>query len=57
VAIQRDPKERPILLGRPVLKDLAIIIDNSTNDWEFKKARVEVLKASTSRKSQGNLLE
>jgi hypothetical protein len=36
VAIHQDPKDTPILLGRPALKDYQIILDNKTIEWEFK---------------------
>ena len=47
VAIQRSLRDSPILLGRPILKDLSIIVDNEADTWEFKrKARVEVVRAA-----------
>ena len=47
VAIQRSLRDSPVLLGRPILKDLSIIVDNEADTWEFKrKARVEVVRAA-----------
>jgi hypothetical protein len=46
VAIDRSIMDTPILLGRPILQDLAITIDNAAGNWEFKKtARVKFLSA------------
>jgi hypothetical protein len=36
VAIQRDPEDIPILLGRPALKEYQIVLDNKSMEWEFK---------------------
>jgi hypothetical protein len=42
IAIHRDPKDTPILLGRPALKEYRIILDNENMEWEFKrKAKVQ----------------
>jgi hypothetical protein len=40
VAIHRDPKDIPILLGRPALKEYRIVLDNETMEWEFKRKAV-----------------
>lgn len=46
VAIERSPDDSPLLLGRPTLRDLAILIDNETGSWEFKrKIKIQVLSA------------
>lgn len=37
VAIERDLKDTPILLGRPALQEYRIILDNETMEWEFKR--------------------
>jgi hypothetical protein len=42
VAIQHDPEDIPILLGRPALKEYQIVLDNKSIKWEFKrKAKVK----------------
>jgi hypothetical protein len=42
IAIHRDPKDTPILLGRPALKEYRIVLDNENMEWEFKhKAKVQ----------------
>jgi hypothetical protein len=42
MAIQCDPKDTPILLGRPALKEYWIILDNKSMEWEFKhKAKIK----------------
>ena len=51
VAINRDPKDAPILLGRPALKDYRIILFNSNSSWEFERKK-EVEKISSSRFQQ-----
>ena len=51
VAINRDPKDAPILLGRPALKDYRIVLFNSNSSWEFERKK-EVEKISSSRFQQ-----
>jgi len=47
VAIDRDPKDTPILLGRPALKDYQIVIFNSSSSWEFeRKKKVKTVSSS-----------
>jgi hypothetical protein len=42
MAIQHDPEDTPILLGRPTLKEYQIVLDNKSIEWEFKhKAKVK----------------
>ena len=51
VAINRDPADAPILLGRPALKDYKIVLYNDTSDWEFER-EVEVKEYSAARFQQ-----
>src|SRR5271170_1582087 len=37
IAINRDPKDTPILLGRPALQEYQIILDNESMEWEFRQ--------------------
>ncbi len=41
VAIERNASDNPILIGRPILRDLAIVIDNELGTWEFKKTNAK----------------
>ena len=48
VAIDQSATDSPILLGRPSLQSLAIVLDNETGEWEFKRhARIQSLTAHT----------
>ena len=38
LAVDRSPRDSQVLLGRPVLKNLKISIDNSNNSWEVKNS-------------------
>jgi hypothetical protein len=46
--MDRDPKDAPILLGRPALKGFRIVLINSTMDWEFERKK-SVTEYSTKR--------
>ena len=48
VAIDRDPADAPILLGRPALQDYKIALFNATAEWEFEQ-EVEIKEYSASR--------
>ena len=48
MAIQRDPEDTPILLGRPTLKEYRIVLDNESMEWEFKR-KAKVKEYSTKR--------
>jgi reverse transcriptase-like protein len=48
IAMDRDPKDTPILLGRPALQEFRIILINSTMDWEFERKK-KVTEYSTKR--------
>ena len=37
LAVDRDPRDSQVLLGRPTLKDFDIIIQNGQDSWEFKR--------------------
>jgi len=37
LAVDRDPRDSQVLLGRPTLKDFDIVIRNSLDSWEFKR--------------------
>jgi len=51
IAIHRDPKDTPILLGRPALKEFRIILNNESMEWEFKR-KVKVKEYSSRRFQQ-----
>jgi hypothetical protein len=47
MAIDRSPKDNPILLGRPILRELGIVVDNGTGTWEFgRRVKIETLLAA-----------
>jgi hypothetical protein len=48
VAIQCDPEDTLILLGRPTLKEYRIVLDNKSIKWEFKR-KAKVKEYSTKR--------
>ena len=48
VAMDRDPEDAPILLGRPALQEFRIVLVNSTMDWEFERKK-KVTEYSTKR--------
>jgi len=50
IAIYRDPKDTPILLERPALKEYRIVLDNESMEWEFK--RKAVVKEYSSKRFQ-----
>ena len=37
LAVDRDPRDSQVLLGRPALKDFDIVIRNGLDSWEFKR--------------------
>ena len=49
LAIDRDPKDSQVLLGRPALKDFKINICNSVDSWEFEFDRQPKIKTITPR--------
>ena len=49
LAIDRDPKDSQVLLGRPALKDFKINICNSDDLWEFEFDRRPKITATTPR--------
>ena len=51
VAMDRDPEDTPILLGRPALQEFRIVLINSTMDWEFERKK-KVTEYSTKRFKQ-----
>ena len=48
LAVDRNPSDSQVLLGRPALKDFKINICNSTDSWEFefeRKPRITVISS------------
>ena len=46
VAIDRNPQDSPVLIGRPILRDLRIVIYNHDATWEFARTpKLEVVSA------------